>query len=420
MYFSIIRLPQLHLYWSTSTLFHGLWARAFMSKRRYKQIQTFLKVSDYRTENANDRLTKVRFLTEYIRRKCIKLWQPREHISIDERMVANKGRYSFRQYIKDKPTKWGMKLWVLADSSNGYTCNFDVYLGKKDKSNFGLAYDVVLNLVKHLYNQGYKLFVDNFYSSVHLFKFLLEKGISACGTIICNRKGFPKCMKDIKSFKKGVRGHMRYVREGVIGFLQWNDNKVVSLITTMHKQINSFKFCNRRVKANNVFRKMLVRQPTVVSDYNIHMGGVDKSDQMIGKYKTLRRTSKFWKTLFYHMIDISKVNSKIMFDEFRKLEKNLHIKELERKNDFGQLDFTLELIRELANISDDMPIPIYKPKLRLDFHHVQPEVSDIKRNCIRCYRLFKKELKTVNKCTVCDKHFCFNKSRNCLWEEHKP
>ena len=30
-------------------------------------------------------------------------------------------RYSFRQHIKDKPTKWGMKWWVLADSCNGYT-----------------------------------------------------------------------------------------------------------------------------------------------------------------------------------------------------------------------------------------------------------------------------------------------------------
>ena len=162
-----------------------------MSKQRYKQIQTFLKVSDHLTEKKTDPLTKCRFLTEYIRRKCMKLWQPRHHISIDERMVADKGRCSFRQYIKDKPTKWGMKLWVLADSSNGYTCNFKVYLGRKIHSKFGLAYDVVMNLCKHLYNQGYKLFMDYFNTSVQLFIDLLSKKISACGTMICNRKGFP-------------------------------------------------------------------------------------------------------------------------------------------------------------------------------------------------------------------------------------
>ena len=64
-------------------------------------------------------------------------------------MVRNKGRYSFRQYIRDKPTKRGMKLWVLADSSTGY--DFDVYFGKNTASSgFGLAYDVATNLMKSL------------------------------------------------------------------------------------------------------------------------------------------------------------------------------------------------------------------------------------------------------------------------------
>lgn len=36
----------------------------------------------------------------------------------EERMVKRSG---IRQYIKDKPTKWGIKLLLLADSSSGYT-----------------------------------------------------------------------------------------------------------------------------------------------------------------------------------------------------------------------------------------------------------------------------------------------------------
>ena len=101
----------------------------------------------------------------------------------------NKGRYSFRQYIRDKPTKWGMKLWVLEDSSTGY--DFDVYLGKNTASSgFGLAYDVVMNLVKSIVNQGYYLLVDIFYTSVQLLRDLICKSVRACGTIIANRKGF--------------------------------------------------------------------------------------------------------------------------------------------------------------------------------------------------------------------------------------
>ena len=78
-----------------------------------------------------------------------------------------------------------MKLWVLADSSTGNTCDFDVYLGKNTASSgFSLAYEVVMNLVRSIVNQGHHLFFDNFYTSVQLLRDLIGKGIRACGTII--------------------------------------------------------------------------------------------------------------------------------------------------------------------------------------------------------------------------------------------
>lgn len=42
-------------------------------------------------------------------------------------MVKSRYRSGIHQYIKDKPTKWGIKLWVLADSSNAYTVDLDIY-----------------------------------------------------------------------------------------------------------------------------------------------------------------------------------------------------------------------------------------------------------------------------------------------------
>ena len=84
------------------------------------------------------------------------------------------------QYMKDKPHKWGFKYWVMADSK-GYTIDFDIYAWKEEeRSQHGLAYDVVMALVKPC---SYKLFCDNFYSSPSLFEDLLVWGIVATGTL---------------------------------------------------------------------------------------------------------------------------------------------------------------------------------------------------------------------------------------------
>ena len=50
-------------------------------------------------------------------------------LSVDEAMVGFKGRLSFIQYLPKKPTKWGMKAFVLADSSTGYVYNWRLYTG---------------------------------------------------------------------------------------------------------------------------------------------------------------------------------------------------------------------------------------------------------------------------------------------------
>jgi len=55
-------------------------------------------------------------------------------MSIDEAMVKFKGRVFFRQYMPKKPTKWGIKVWMLAESKTGYMSNLDVYLGNAPPS----------------------------------------------------------------------------------------------------------------------------------------------------------------------------------------------------------------------------------------------------------------------------------------------
>ena len=332
MYMAVVKAPSVEYFWSTSPLFHGLWARSFMTKLRFKAIQAFLKVCNPDTENnATDKLSKVRYLIDYVREKCKKLYHPYQHVSIDERMVRNKGRFTFRQFIKDKPTRWGMKLWVMADASNGYTCDFEVYTGKGTPvSKFGLAYDVVLRLCKSIFNQGYHVFFDNFYTGVQLVLDLIKEKVYSCGTMNIRRKGLPPAFKETKPFEKNnSRGSMRWKRIGDLVFLQWLDNKVVTFLSSIHDRVTKHTTAKRRTKVRGVYRPLIVRQPLLVKDYNKHMSGVDKSDQYISRYETLRKTHRWWKTLFFHMLDVARVNSFLLFQDLRK--KNPHVKQLNRK-----------------------------------------------------------------------------------------
>jgi hypothetical protein len=94
-------------YWSVKTLYHGLWAIEIISRFRYKALMAFLNMVDPVTEDSSNKLHQ-------------QLYQPSQNISVDERMVKSRNRLGIRQFMKDKTTKWGINLWVAADSPNGY------------------------------------------------------------------------------------------------------------------------------------------------------------------------------------------------------------------------------------------------------------------------------------------------------------
>ena len=136
-------------------------------------------------------------------------YTPSENLSIDESMIGFKGRLAFLQYMPKKPQKWGMKAWVLADAANGYVWNWKLYTRKEENiptSDLGLAHRVVLDLLDdaRLKNKGYRVFLDNFYSSPALLQDLLEEGFEACGTLRSNRKGIPEDVKTAK-IRKGEK-----------------------------------------------------------------------------------------------------------------------------------------------------------------------------------------------------------------------
>jgi hypothetical protein len=84
----------------------------------------------HRGEDGFDPLFKVGPLYDIANQRLLSTYVPSQFIAIDEGMVPWKGRLSFRQYIPNKPDRFGMKLYILCDSLTGYVSLFDVYTGK--------------------------------------------------------------------------------------------------------------------------------------------------------------------------------------------------------------------------------------------------------------------------------------------------
>ena len=307
--------------WSVSRAQVLIRLNDLMTCQRFELIGCFLHVISVEEEAAmgSDPLRKIRPLQDYIKKKCLQLYQPFQYLAVDERIVKSKARCHLVQYMKNKPCKWGFKYWVIADSS-GYTVDFDLYAGKATQiSKDGQAYDVVCHLTAPFTHQGYQLFVDNFYTGVNLFEELLKVGIVATGTLRVYRKGIPDSVVQLKAVLDGSavpRGVGYYIREpnSAIVYVCWRDKRAVLAMSTGHPG-HSETVVTRRIKSKSGSScRQEIPCPAVIVKYNQYMGGVDLSDQFLSYHNVLRRTVRFWKTLFYHLVDVAVVNSFILYN----------------------------------------------------------------------------------------------------------
>ena len=90
-----------------------------------------------------------------------------------------------------------------------------------------------MTLMQNYLDQGYHLFIDNFYTSVTIAKHLFDRGTLVTGTIIDSRRDVPASLKNEKAWDKGKpKETMRWERDAPVLALQWVHNKVVSMTTT--------------------------------------------------------------------------------------------------------------------------------------------------------------------------------------------
>ena len=99
---------------------------------------------------------------------------PEESLTIDEQLFPTKARCRFTQYMPNKPDKFGIKFWVLADVNTKYCLNVMPYLGKDEARVSSLGTHVVMSLMEPYFGRGYNVTTDNF-TGLDLARKLIQK-----------------------------------------------------------------------------------------------------------------------------------------------------------------------------------------------------------------------------------------------------
>nr|XP_034839650.1 piggyBac transposable element-derived protein 4-like [Maniola hyperantus] len=274
-----------------------------MSGRRFEQLLRCLCVYEGNAKGINKILDFANQMIAIFQ----DLYKPQQQLFHDESMLLFRGRLSFRQYIKTKKAKYGVKFYILT-TSDGYILNFKINQGKNndtytDDTDTALkskTEKLVMNLMQPYLYKGHEIYMDNYYNSVALSDKLLSCRTHTTGTLRKDRKDNPKEVVR-KVLKKDE--HV-WMRKGKVYVSAWKDKRIVTMITTQHHP--------RLIITRNRFGKLL-KKPKEVAEYNKYMSGIDISDQMLSYYSTPKKTIRWYKKVFFHIFDMAIWNAYYTF-----------------------------------------------------------------------------------------------------------
>jgi len=409
----VVRKPKIASYWSTDFTMNTPVFPGVMKRNRYQLMLRFWHLNDNDRcpppDSPNtDRLYKIRPVVDHLFEKFQTTYAVGREVSVDESLLLWKGRLSFKQYLPLKRSRFGIKLYKLCESETGYVYRFFVYVGKLSSPitcppshapppDFGATETIVWYLTMPLFDAGHCLYVDNFYTSLPLFRALYARRTLACGTIRSNRKGYPK---SLIQHKLSVVGQSTALRAKELLALKFRDKKEVYMLTTAH---------NSACTTVTVHRKDMqtMDKPDCILNYNRKMGGVDRSDQLIQPYDCTRKSKIWYKKLCLHLLQLALLNAHIVYKQ----------SSAEAKLSF--LDFSNEVIAELLKASTDddeseLDTVPHENVLRLTGRHypmkipLGPQQTKVMKRCKVCH---KKKIRRESRYT-CDQ--CPSKPGLCV------
>lgn len=278
LYMGLNPLPTLGHYWQCDDLYFSAVPRQF-SRNRFELILSLFHCANNEAAAPEDRLYKIRNIVDDIVNNFQEAYTPEQDMCIDESMVPFLGRLFFRQYVKGKRHKYGIKIFKLC-VKDFYTLGYKIYCGKEaNPEKESISEKVVMELLQPYLNCGRTLYVDNWYSSVTLAQKLLDSNTYIVGTLRKKRKLNPPDVVT-KKLKKGEK-IARKNGNGVV-VLKWKDKRDILMISTKH--VDEMRTVVKHGK--------VISKPGVILDYNKGKSLIDLSDQMSSYHSPLRRTLK--------------------------------------------------------------------------------------------------------------------------------
>ena len=338
------KVPQYRMMWEEKEDVQNLLVANAMRRARFEQVLRYIHFNSNTDAAATfaasgDKCSKVRPILDLFNQRCRKYALLTKESNVDESMIPYYGKYgnSLKQRMPQKPIRSGYKVWAL-NLRGGYCYSFEIYQGKGSQNQYtaklGCGPSVALDLFDKLPKQGgarYKLYLDNYFTSLDLADELTRQGHGVTGTIKGNMLG--NCpLTNPAEFKNMARGtnEVQSCNNGDTIVCRWLDNSIVSLVSNCDK-VNPTEQCRRWSKKNKVF--IYPQCPKLVKDYNASMGGTDAMDQSISAYRIKIRNRKWYWPLFTYTIHVALYNSWLLHRQL--------------PNTTTQLSF-LSFIREIA------------------------------------------------------------------------
>lgn len=372
---------------------------ATMCRKRFLFLLKCLRFDNVLTRferRETDKLAPIREIAEIFKKNIMNSFTIGEFATIDEKLESFRGRCSFRQYIKNKPAKYGIKIFLLTDARNFYTCNFEIYVGQQPEGPFRTSNDaasVVLRLIEPVDNTGRNITIDNWFTSIPLVENLLLNHKTTCvGTLRKNKREIPAKFTATKGRERCSSMFGFSTCTTLVSYTP-KPNKIVLLVSTLHHD-NAINISSGASK-----------KPEIISFYNSTKGGVDMVDQLCGTYSVSRKSRRWPLTIFFGLLNIAGINGYVIHKT-----NNIEAKQLLRRHYLKQLSLSLTKAHLEERVkTQTLPTNVKsRIKLLLPEDATQPSTSNrIFRATGRCEDCGnKKDRKTSTTCKSCSKLVC--------------